>query len=107
MSAFVDLVSGQITGAEGGSYAPERYRVLPLAPDQEPDPGVTPDTVDWPLPDIVLQEGECAAVEGQQAEELGEALQAATEITRWRAASGQTFVLSACPVLPHEPGCPE
>lgn len=110
VGAFVNLVSGTVTGAtgaEGKQYDAERYRVLPLALDQEIDPDVAPDTRDWPLPDVVLQEGECTAVEGQQADELGEALQTATEITRWRTAPGETLVLAVRPVLPHEPGCPE
>ncbi len=107
VSDFVQFVSRTVVGAGGEPYVAERYRLLPLAPDQEVDLAVEPDTRDWPFPDVALQEGECTAVSGEQADELHDALASASEITRWRTASGQTFVLSVRPVLPHEPACPE
>lgn len=106
VSEFVDLVSRTVVDAGGGQYVPERYRVLPLVPDQELDPAVEPDTRDWPLPEVDLREGECTPVSGGQADELGEALESASEITHWRTESGETFTLSVRPVLPHEPDCP-
>ncbi len=104
---FVDLVSRTALDPAGEQYVAERYRLLPLVPDEEVDLAVEADTRDWPLPGVALQEGECTAVSGQQADELRGALGSATEITRWRTASSQVFVLSVRPVLPHEPGCPE
>lgn len=53
-----------------------------------------------------MEEGECTAISRDQADELREALDGASEITRWQTKSGESFVLSVRPVLPHEPGCP-
>ncbi|CAN5183852.1 hypothetical protein BH24ACT1_BH24ACT1_05860 [soil metagenome] len=103
---YVDLVIQAIVAAEGEPYVPERYWVLPLAPDLTVDPAVAPDGQNWPFPDVVLGEGECTVVSGNRAIELGHALQTATEISRWRTASGETFVLSVRPALPHEADCP-
>jgi hypothetical protein len=105
VTEFVERVTSAVVSAGGAPYVPERYRVLPLAADQLPDPAVEPDTRDWPLPEIALVEGECTAVEGSAAAELGGALEAATEVTRWRTPES-TVALAARPVLPHEPGCP-
>lgn len=106
VGAFVELVSSRVAAVVGEPYVAERLRVLPLVPG-EVDPAVEPDTRDWPLPDIALQESECIAVDGEQAEELRVAVDQASEITRWRTDSGESFVLAVRPVLPHEPGCPE
>lgn len=104
--AFVDLVASRAVGTSGEAYVAERYRLLPLAPDEATDVAVAPDTRDWPFADVALQEGKCVAVAGEQAGELGDVLGSATEITRWRDSTGTTFVLAVRPVLPHEPGCP-
>lgn len=106
VAGYVDLVTQAIVAAEGEPYVPDRYRVLPLAPDPSVDPAVPPDEQPWPFADVDLREGECTVVSGDRAVELGNALRSATEITRWRTASDETFVLSARPVLPHEPDCP-
>ena len=112
VSGFVDALTSTVTGEEGERYDPERYRVLPLQAD-EADAGGTgvdglqADEQEWPLPDVALTERSCAAVTGEQADLLEEALDGATEITRWRVASGEVFTLAVRPVLPHEPDCPE
>jgi hypothetical protein len=105
IQAFVDLTSELATKLDGDLYPPERYRVLPIEP-QEPVPGVTPDEADWPLPYVELVPMTCVAVEGEQADELGAALAEASHITRWRTDDGQLFGLAVRPLLPHDPGCP-
>ena len=112
VSGFVDVLTSTVTGTEGERYDPERYRMLPLRAD-ETDAGGTgtdgpeADEREWPLSDVALTERSCTAVTGEQADILEEALDQATEITRWRVASGEVFTLAVRPVLPHEPGCPE
>lgn len=103
---FVDLVSATVTDAEGSAYVPDRYRLLPLPAEPAIDEVVEPDERRWPFPDVPLVEGECTALAGQEAVELRDALEDATEITRWSADAGQTYVLAVRPVLPHEPDCP-
>ncbi|HEV2068832.1 MAG TPA: hypothetical protein VGR26_03465 [Acidimicrobiales bacterium] len=103
---YVELVTQAVLAVEGEPYVAERYRILPLAPEPSVDPAVEPDERRWPFPEIVLRGRECTAVSGDRAIELGDALRSATEITRWRTASDETFVLSVRPVLPHEPDCP-
>lgn len=103
---FVDLVSATVTDAEGSAYVPDRYRLLPLPAEPAIDEVVEPDERRWPFPDVPLVEGECTALAGQQAVELRDALEDATEITRWSTDAGQTYVLAVRPVLPHEPDCP-
>ena len=103
---FLDLVSRLVSAAEEGQYEPERYRVLPLDPQTQPDAEVEPDEREWPVESVTLTPGECAAVSGADAEVLGAALREATEITRWRTDSGAVYTLAARAVLPHEPDCP-
>lgn len=106
VAGYVELVTQAVLGVEGEPYVAERYRILPLAPESSVEPVVGPNERRWPFPEIVLRDGECTAVSGDRAIELGDALRSATEITRWRTASDETFVLSVRPVLPHEPDCP-
>lgn len=103
---YVELVTQAVLGVEGEPYVAERYRILPLAPDSSVEAVVEPNERRWPFPEIVLRDGECTAVSGDRAIELGDALRSSTEITRWRTASDEAFVLSVRPVLPHEPDCP-
>jgi hypothetical protein len=107
VSQFVDLVSHTVVSAEGDRYVPDRYRVLALPPDQGDDAVVGPDEREWPFPDVALVEGECTSIGGDRAVEFRSAIEAATEITRWRTDAGQLFTLSIRPVFPHEPACPE
>ncbi len=106
VSGFVDLVSRRVAGAGDGRYVPARFRVLPLAPEPDPDPLVAPDERPWPFPDLVLRQGVCTVVAGEGAAELADALADSTQITRWRTDDGAAFVLAVRPVLPHEPDCP-
>jgi hypothetical protein len=106
VAEFVDLVSRSLAGAGGDRYLPERYRVLPLAPETEPDPAVAPDEREWPFLDLALREGVCIPVPAERAAELADALAPATQITRWRTDAGDTFVLAVGAVFPHEPDCP-
>lgn len=106
VAEFVDLVTGAATeGENSAEYVPERYRLLPLAPEEVPAEGVDPDERDWPVADVDLAERECVAVTGDRADTLRDALRDATEITRWRT-SASTFALVVRPLLPHEPECP-
>ncbi|CAN5636836.1 hypothetical protein BH20ACT1_BH20ACT1_09410 [soil metagenome] len=106
VAEFVDLVSRSVAGAGGDRYLPERYRVLPLAPETEPDPAVAPDEREWSFPDLALQEGVGTPVPAERAAEFADALAPATQITRWRTDAGDTFVLAVGVVFPHEPDCP-
>ncbi|MDQ3461510.1 MAG: hypothetical protein M3471_00520 [Actinomycetota bacterium] len=107
VAEFVDLVSSSVSRAEGDPYVPDRYRVLPLAPGQDPDPVVEADEQPWPFPDVPLVEGECTAITGDRAVEFRDVVEVASEITRWRTDAGQTYALAVRPVLPHEPDCPQ
>ncbi|HWH34222.1 MAG TPA: hypothetical protein VNT56_02785 [Acidimicrobiales bacterium] len=102
----VDQVTAAAMAAGEASWEPDRYRVLPLDPALGGDPAVEPGRAEWPFPEVVLEEGQCLAVAGEEAERLGEALAQATEITRWTTAGGREFLLAVRAVLPHEPGCP-
>lgn len=101
----VARVTTAVTEAEESLWEPDRYRVLPLPATADPGTEVEPDEREWPLPEVALVEGECNAITGEAAATLRAALADATELTRWRAATG-TFSLAVRPVLPHEPGCP-
>ena len=103
--AFVQQVSELVTGAEGDTYEPERYLVLPLEA-RASDDEVEPNEVDWPLDDVALTEMACVTVTGDHVEQLRPALDEATEITRWPSADGE-FNLVVRALLPHEPACPE
>ncbi|MGK2928494.1 MAG: hypothetical protein ACSLFO_02850 [Acidimicrobiales bacterium] len=104
VSDFVGLVTSTV--AEGDEYVPDRYRLLPLPPEEIPAGGVEPDERDWPFADVTLTERECLAVTDGRADTLRDALQDATEITRWRTEAA-TVVLVVRPLLPHEPDCPD
>ena len=106
LQGFVDRVSAEVTAVQSGQYEPERYRVLPLEP-QPLDDAVEPDEVRWPLNHVELAAMSCTAVSGEDADALRDALDDASEITRWRTASGDVFALVVRAVLPHEPDCPD
>lgn len=104
ISELVDLVSGRVTDAADRQYRPERYRLLPLPPEQVL--GATEgEERDWPL-GVPLTPGECVALTGSAAREFRELVPEVTEATRWRTGSGQVLALVARALLPHEPDCP-
>lgn len=110
VAAFVDQVSRTVTESEDGMYEPDRYRVLPLpVPEDGPatDDGIESETREWPFPDVDLVEMQCTALTGEPAEQFGEVIADATEITQWRTPDGALHQLAVRAVLPHEPDCPE
>ena len=106
VQGFVELVSETVAGAGDAMYTPQRYRVLPLRPDEDVGEGIEPGHRDWPVPEVALTEGECTAVTGDDADELRRAVDDADEITRWHTDTGEVHALAIRAVLPHEPGCP-
>lgn len=114
VSEFVEKVSGMVMAAQQDSFAPDRYRVLPLAiaddgggePAPPNETGIEPQVKDWPFPDVALTENECVAIVGDKAPRFAEELEQANQITRWRTASGEEYELAVRPTLPHEPDCP-
>jgi len=89
-------------------YVAERFRlwVRPAAEaDVGTDGGIEPTVVPWTVDGVTLAVSPCLPVEGVEAQQVGALLAEANELTRF-AAGGQTWAVTARPVLPHEPTCP-
>lgn len=112
LSAFVEAASSLVTSqGEAHPYEAQAFAVLtrPVPPDQpSPDPGMEPDVVAWPLPEVELAAAteHCIVLDGQAADTLRGTLRDATQLTRFEQ-DGAVYEVFTRPLLPGEEGCPE
>lgn len=103
LADFVNRVANAATTTASDVLDPAAYRVQRV--DLDADPGVQPNTVDWPEGVTEPVPDKCTAVVGEQADAFEAVLAGATEITRWRLADGTETGLAIRPVLAHETAC--
>lgn len=108
-TALIDVVAEATWRATSGGEEPYEasavaFLAWPVGPDAAPsayEPAVLP----WPLADVALADaGQCASVDGADAQALLEVLRGANELTRFEQ-DGVTYELFVRPLLPHETGC--
>lgn len=104
LADFVNRVANAATLAASDLLDPVAYRVQRLDLDGG-DPGVQPNTIDWPEGVTEPVPDKCTAIVGEEADAFEAVLAGATEITRWRLADGTETGLAVRPVLAHETAC--
>jgi hypothetical protein len=111
LSGFIEEASSLVTAADDGTpYQPEAFAVLarPVAADgPPPEPGLEPDVIAWPLPEVDLASAEqCVVVDGPAAGTLRTTFEDATQLTRFRQ-DEQDYEVYVRLLLPGEEDCPE